>query len=386
MTALRGEPEHYNEAILEACLQNRQYDPQLEGGRAPYLMALVDKADLAQRLFQDLLTKLPGTDNYRDRNQMVDILAIYAGRGEEEAWDLLTTIAEGGDENAQNELAVLSERGLIWVRDHILPTIPPEDLWRLSGWLPDGEEDDRTPTQKELRSLSNEFKLQQKSHRASYEQTPSPAEFLARLGHEPLSWQASFAFAKEASEAEMIEVANFLLQATDRRALRTLDRVFGRRPYPLPLETLFPHVDHDNRGHYVRTILGRVDLPQIRDFGLDRLQRIPMPLGALAILEKSAVNSDWSPILQAVNRFQTQDPYDLHDVATDLVALLRSHPTSEWQPLAEWVYENSPCSYCRASAVRWMAETGTIPESIRREGIHDAESEIRDLIEKGSGE
>ncbi len=386
MTALREGPELYAEAILEACFENRQFDPQCEVGRAPYLLALADRANLTKHLLSELLIRIPTTEDRRDRNQMVDLLVLYAGRGEEEAWNLLITIAADGDENAQDELATLNERGLIWVSENVLPSLPPQDRWRISMWLPDEEADDCTPTQTALRSLYQTFDRQRKSQVSAPESTPSPAEFLSRLSHEPPSWQASAAFAKQASESELAKAAEHFLQTKNDSALRSLSRVFRQRPYPLHLDTLLPHIDDEDRGDYVRTILGRIDDPQLREFGLTQLQRDPLPSGSLEILRKSAQADDLSSIREALDRFTSDDLYEQHQIVLDLVSLLFSHPHPEWQPLAEWLYENSPCSFCRESGVRWIGEHGSIPETIRQERRYDAEPDIRSLIAKGSGE
>ena len=102
-----------------------------------------------------------------------------------------------------------------------------------------------------------------------------------------------------------------------------------------------------------------------------------MPLRAIRVITASFRPGDEAAVAAALPGVEGYDSYDLHDVVLDVVNLLREHPNSAWQYHAEWVYEHSPCSMCRGTAVDWMSTNGSVPQAIREEAAYDAESVVR---------
>ena len=47
-----------------------------------------------------------------------------------------------------------------------------------------------------------------------------------------------------------------------------------------------------------------------------------------------------------------------------------------------WIYENSLCSYCRESAVRYMGKRRWLSQDVLAEGLYDSNDEVVSYVEK----
>ena len=377
----RGDVAPYRELLLGGCVENFQYERYTEENRAAYLMGLLTLAGLERAGRERIEAALPGAEAGWDRDLMLDLLEEMAKMGDARARERLFECASAGEERAQNNFSSVDDDALQWVESNVLPTLLLEDRLRISSWLPEDEEDDRTETQRRLRVAYQKELARCKTKGRTYPNgKPDTREFLreTRAGRRPKT--SAYDFANMAGWKEFREAAELLLKARDAKVAWNLSRAFRRQAFPIPLRRIFPHATHPERGGAVCRILGGIDAPQVRHFARKLLRIRPLPWNAVETLTRSFRPGDEALVFSVLPDATGFDREDRHNVVLDVVSLIREHPETPWQPHAEWVYEHSPCSRCRASAVDWMADHGTLPLYILLEGPYDAEPEIRKAV------
>ena len=209
---------------------------------------------------------------------------------------------------------------------------------------------------------------------------PDAREFIREVAAGRRPKTRPYAFAQIATRKQFREAAEALLRTEDRQTAWRIAQAFRRRRFPLPRRRLFPHATHPERGGAVCEILGEIDAPQVRHFARGILRLRPLPWNAISALESSFRPGDERLVLSVLPDVVDYEADDLHGVVLDVVSLIREHPETPWQPHAEWVYDHSPCAFCRSSAVDWMADHGNLPDWIVEEAPYDAEPDIRNAI------
>jgi len=376
-----SDPAPFVDPILAACVKNLQWDRQCEENRALYMMRLIDLAGLQERALDAILEALPRSEAGWDRDWMVDLLEEFARRGDAKAWETLRSLAESGYKRAQNNLATANEAGLEWVVANILPNMSEDERCRIGYWLPDEEEDDRTALQRQMRLLDRDNDARRDAvRRAAPKPEPKASDFFRSLDDPKAPYASPVDFERLADVRQWRKAARRLMRETEGRPLRQLEGAFRRGGFPLPAKTLFRQATHPKRGWAVMSILGTLDTASVRRFALGLLRRRPLPWSALESIAASLRWGDEVVVLAALTSTEGKTNKTRHNPILDVVGFMREHPKGRWQPHAEWIYEHSPCSRCRASAVRWMGEHGVLPEAIREEGAYDAEPDVREHV------
>ncbi len=370
----RDSSEAYREILLAACTENLQYDRQCEENRAEWFVRLIDLADLRTEALERALAFLPTADPGWDRDWAIDLLGEFA-KTDTRAWGTLADLCAESEERAYSNLAESGEQGLAWIADQVVPNLPEDERWRIGMWLPDEERDDATPTQRRLRALAQEHEARREANRPTTRKPlPTARQYLDKRGDSNLH---PFEFAKIATRKEWREAAELFLAVPPNRRLLRLHMAFRNRDFPLPLRRLFAQATHPERGWAVCRVLEHIDAPQVRRFARKMIQTRPLPWNAIRTLAASFRKGDEALVASVFPDAVDYDAEDRHNVVLDLIVLMFDHPEAVWQPHAEWVYEHSPCSMCRLSAVNWMAQHGHLPVAILEEAPYDAEPEIR---------
>ena len=75
----------YREAILDACLHNRAYDPQVEGSRADYMHEVIELTGEVSDYRGEILKSLASSNEHWDTGQLFGLAGIFARHGDGEA-------------------------------------------------------------------------------------------------------------------------------------------------------------------------------------------------------------------------------------------------------------------------------------------------------------
>ncbi len=309
---------------------------------------------------------------------MIDLLGALASEGDARAWERLLDLAATGDERAQGDLAETGQSGLEWLEAHVVLSFSEEGRWRIFDWLPHDEESDTLPVQHRLRALCQTIQREER-RKSRPEVKLNPTTFLGGVQTNTALFVDAVAFARQANPRQWRRAAERLLRERRRRPLRTLAQAFRERPFPLAAGLLFRYADHPERGAVILEILGTLHTPAVRRFALGLLRRRPLPWNALDAIEASFRSGDETLILSALRSVADKDNSTRHGPILDTIALMFKYPSRLWQPHAEWIFEHSPCSLCRGSAFRWMAQHGTIPPPFLAEAPYDVESDVREV-------
>ena len=104
-----------------------------------------------------------------------------------------------------------------------------------------------------------------------------------------------------------------------------------------------------------------------------------MPPDVLAPILATFTEDDLALVENCLHEATQFNDEELHRFVLDLRRLTERHSTVDWIIALRWIYERSPCSYCRSEAFFSMTQRNSVPEDILAEALFDAESETRKL-------
>ncbi len=75
------------------------------------------------------------------------------------------------------------------------------------------------------------------------------------------------------------------------------------------------------------------------------------------------------------------DAEEAHSLGYSAMELAEKVPGQELAETVEWVYEQTPCTFCRYKAVEWLDQLGLLTPAQRYECQFDANEDIRKIGE-----
>ena len=368
LAAEERSPAHA-EAIVDACLHDRRFEPASFKSQVPYLHYIVGQAGLERTVADAILHALPDTPAGRDRDGMVDLLGLFARIGDARAFEALLPLASTGDHRAQDGLAASGDPGLEWCVEHILPRYAPEDQGFVWKWLINGKWDDRTPTRKRLRMIREESMARARREGPSDKLTASltgKAEF--EEAHFGPQWIDADTLLDVGDEARLRDFVA--------RAPRMKPRHDVRNPPPLPEGSV--------RTESACLVLAHLDSPGARTLALELLQRVPLVPRAPIALCNSGLPEDIPLVLAFLQRALSEPERILNAAAKDAEALARSKWHRAWQDLPRWAYKHAPSAEVRGAAFDWIVRVGRARRGLLREALYDVDAYTRNLAAERS--
>jgi hypothetical protein len=400
--------EPYRELLLEAFRGAQGYDPQCEGTRAQYLFDLAQAAHLEHELRSAALEGLAAcTDDRWDADQHTAVLVRFAERGDDSMGERVL---------AQFESMSIDSP----VFDSFAWVVPR--LVGLDGFLlvarRMGEGDDGHGHHGSCdyhRTLANEdfgeatvtaalhssaatdasiarFLRYSEAYRER-RQAPTSiphiplAEILALLrtdAENTRPWNRAKVWAWRASAEELQQAAGALESCTDPREQRGLLCMFARSAFPGPLELLvrFVHAEQPEIRDAAIAALGAFENTAARDHA-HRLLSLPEPQWeALRLFEHNYQPGDGVFVASLLGKAARDDPDGRHELASLLIdGFCGEDRGDDAVALLRWLYEHTPCSTCRASAVRALLHHDALDGTIAEECAWDTNSEIRELVD-----
>jgi hypothetical protein len=68
-----------------------------------------------------------------------------------------------------------------------------------------------------------------------------------------------------------------------------------------------------------------------------------------------------------------------HEVGIDLIDIIDKQRNTELIDCSLWLYENTPCAYCRQQILEILIALKQIPQNILEECLHDCSPEIQEI-------
>lgn len=382
--------------LLEACIHCQSYDPQSEGYRNDWLMGMLGMLPDPQPFYETILgTFLDSTDAH-DAEQMAGMLVTLAEQGHLKA---RSALYDKFDRQEFNEDWMLSARlisldgveGLLHVARTLGRRLATDSDFWLGGYLQHiaDEQFGMATVDEVLRKAAVDapdvlrFRHDLRAPRNEEATRDAPYTLDAYLsdlaeGGRKTRLLAS-RFARCGSESDHRALFELIEREHDASRLAAMLRVFAARiDPPGGVDGILRFARHQDAA--------------VREVTIDVLKRfVDHRLGDLAAELLDAGNLEAIDLLANNSRpGQFARIYDLlpasadeerdHRLGMDLNILCSHHRLPEAFDCLVWVYERTPCSYCRSNAVGELVEMGKLPPAIREECRHDSYDGSREWV------
>lgn len=415
----------FENAVVDACLHDRAYDPQSDGDRTPWLMEIIDASGAAVRIAQILIPELDrAVERFWDATQRCRIAREFARRGHAEArtrlyaclrkWPYTMDVLA-----AEDIIRLDGADGLLHVAEYLGKLIQVEPGF----WVDDGplqwfdESRDAGSARRVLdaasvhspavasylRHLDERDRERQDAGAAPMSgvgylstnnvqldtsgadmhvarmQRISPAQVVYEIEtadpERNRFWFTSWGL--HASEESLSAVIDAMTAQSEPGRLCKYLRVFSRRAMPVFDPAMLRCAEHDNPDvrELAHRALSNCAHPEVRRLAIERLRAGRVLEGELKLLKKNYQPGD-AVVIERVLQVP-EDLDQLHGLIFDLVEVFRSNRVAELAKVMLFVYEESPCSNCRFNAVKCLVDTMKAPDWLLAECRHDSSDEIR---------
>jgi hypothetical protein len=402
--------------VLEACIKNQLYDRQCEGDRNAWLHAMFHNSPFHEEFRSIILDRLLIEEETWNLSQLFGITLIMAEKGDELARQRLRIRAmKIANESSSHEwmgsrelIALDGEEGWIeLVRAYGRRLLADPDTW-VPGDLSDFHDDtfrlkavQEWAVQEEvIMAYRNYLAKQGVFDAASTEDRPSAEEEAAKRREQsranlPLQKLLQNAqdkcgqypgnylrFARHATPEELLKVYEHLIDETDDEVRVRLLWVFRRIPLPQLDECIFQWVysTHDDLREAAITALSHSEDTRIHELARalcvePNLTKVEGNLPLLFIHHYGG-EEDATLITSALKGLNL-DAYGLHYWGYSLLDLADKHSDPALAEALRWVYEKTPCSYCRSCALDNLHKMNQLSPEILEECQYDGSEEIR---------
>lgn len=395
----------YREIILDACLHNKAYDPQVEGSRAEYMLDLMrssgDTAFYADAVVRSLAEEAGDWDD----TQRFRIARLMAQSGNQSARHAMRSAFQAkkiSDSSIATEFIELDGiQGLLFVIGQIGEQLAQNpDQWEddalvaIAGDICGKETvetalKEASATDKNVKtylSAVEENRMLRAINRhadpkdLTYEEVRSLIEANKSTG---LLWQ----WAQVASNTDMERAAHDLTKETEPKKLKSYLRLFGKRKFPLEPDYLLQLVakpDGPVPRHALRA-LANIEHEKIRSLAFYLVEtRSSLRDYAIDLLVKNFHDGDHATVEAWCD--SEHDPGIVNAFDRSLRDFFAAHPNSENEVrLLRKSYEKEPCAHCRSFIVERLLELDSLTDTLKRECEYDSYSETRGLVNPQRG-
>ena len=403
------------DALLNAVIHCLTYDPQSEGDRSGWMMELLSFCRDPETYYRAVLAHFPESDDGHDIAQMAAMLVILAQRGYPGARDLLYAKLDrqylGGGDTAGQHIVHFDGQDIV-------------DLDGIEGFLhvaevigrrmltdPDFRPDDYLLTAAgEKHGADIVAAALQRAARTNSNVSAYVDAIVAQSGS-----LIPNAKANAAPKRERISLAAFLDAPLDAKSKRRITQMrFGRQATADELTSLLQLIAEEKDGTrlgYYLGVFNTADMPELsppilelarsgagetRDLAISALARLTDDrvrslalelldkgvLKAIDLFAKNYRDGDFDRI--ATKLSAPDDDRQGHDIGLDLLRVCRDHPVPASAECLVWIYEHTPCAFCRNSAVDDLLAIDRLPAALALECQHDCYPDTREAVAKAS--
>lgn len=278
--------------------------------------------------------------------------------------------------------------GLIWLISHkgVMPA--PENSWTFHWWLDDLREKLGEPAVSEwlARESASRPEVAEFARLAAmplskpwkppaYDAEVPSYEILRAQGRTPGSERMSiYRWVRLAESRELERAWRAMETEQDPDWLWRLAGGLSRKPEHCDIGKMVERALAWDRRHnpFARALEGIVD-PRVRQLGFDLILKGAAADGLGPVVTNYRSGDD-TAILAAVTPLT--DDWDVHGTGLDV---LRLSDRLDCRDLLLWVYEQTPCSECRNSALRHLIDRVQAPELVLRECLADCLEDTREI-------
>ncbi len=413
--------DDYVDLVLAACLSQQCYDTQSEPSRAKWLFELFQHSDYYPKFQTDILSALTNSHDERDLEQLFDLAYWMAKLGDKKAKKILrqqTFKIACEDTYSRNGLGA----------EELLKLGKKKDLLKLakiySQRLKLGEDDCHIPfdqfiyPKKQIaRSLSvlkkhaqadpdiqtclnylqthyaNDIAGKNTIYQQNWEQQKQLfrekyplAQIILRASNKEGKFPGLYARFGRCATPEELEYIFVLLLKTHKKSVRKrLLWVFSRTAIPRWDKRLLKWAasKHSGLKWAATTALGRIQDRRIYQFAKKQLVQHGLNGDYWSGLDLFLHNYGKAVpklLMQALSQLEVDEEDEHHGLASSIIKLTENNPDPKLFKALEWVYENTPCSFCRCEALQQLKHLKKLRPHIKREAAFDSHKKIRQLV------
>jgi hypothetical protein len=393
----------YRDVILDACLHNRAYDPQVEGSRAEYMIDVMRESGEMAFLADAVLRSLSDAEHNWDTPQRFAVARRLAQSGNSEAREAMYAAFETREFSARDvaeEFVVLDGvPGLLFVVSRIgIQLARNSEEWEDDYLLSEARRvcgpetvdaalQDAAKTNANVRvyldRVNKNIALKAATSRVepeglTYSQIRTSIE-AGQAGGLLTKW------GQLASDSDLDAAAHDLIQERDPQKLQSYLRIFRKRSFLLEISLLLKLVELTDGPvpRHALSVLANLHDERIRSLAFRLIEtRSSKRAYSIDLLVQNFRDGDHQ-IVESWCDAET-DPGAINAFDRSLRDLFAAHPDldSETRLLRNF-YEMEPCAHCRCDIVERLSHLNTLTEDIRRECEYDSYAETRSLVKVG---
>jgi hypothetical protein len=391
----------FRDAILDACLHNKAHDAQIDGGRAEYMVDLINASGDAAFFENAVIQSIGEPPKDWDTEQRFQIARLLAQSGNQLArqamYSAFPTLGKSSSDVASEFIELDGIDGLLFVAGEIGVQLAHDpDRWENGELLFNAAEicgKEAVESSLAVAAFSNagirtylDATEASRNKNSSVSRPDVSVLSYGEVKERIASRNASGILAKwgrTASDADIALAAHDLVQEMDPKRLIDCLRMFRQRPFPLNVDLLLRLVVSQPDGPIPRhalSALANVEDEKVRSLAFSLVETgASNRIYAVDLLIKNFREGDHE-IIAAWWNAET-DPDYLQSFGSSLVTFFAAHPGSPIEiDLLRNLYERQPCAHCRSSVVERLLELRALTDDLRRECEYDSYLETRDLV------
>lgn len=393
----------YQDAILNACLHNTTYDPQVEGFKTAYLMEIIDltpRPEFYYAHIREAAAHIGDETDDRDACQLVELTSALAQRGDAQARQILYQVFLENlmDENTLGATAIIEvdgAAGFNFVADKLgelrrSETEPATDssvlLFTLEEVLGEAAAHKALAYARKSNPNIDYYLTLLETQQHAPPQSINEREVVAHLSYEKArsSIESGSFFrlrdwVRGTSEQNLRQAAQDLLEQQDPQQILRCLRIFQHRPFPLDPQLLFQFMDLEHPQfsipRVVLSALANIEHSSVRTFGLGLIQQGRFSGAAVRLLTHMLRSEDWA-LIESLSA-QELDDETYHDLTWSVQDIFKQHPDSQATATLLNLYTYGPCSTCRERILLMLKSIGELSQQIREECLYDSNHYIR---------
>lgn len=407
----------YKDLVIEACLQDQNFDSQIDSSRAPWLFSMFHNTpfytefreaifnglktssswDLAQQCH--LLREMALVGDTLARQRLKETVFKYAAQASEDEGIIAETFVDMQTTEEFLELARmygnrLLEDSTAFPNDGLIPEEKKQEFKDLlyqyakedpliqRYWQYLGERGilddvpntiDRDTAKKNWHErVRREYTLEQILKDAQNKKGDLPGRYRT--------------FGMHATKEELVSVYASLMRENDPEVQLRLLWVFRRAVLPEMNDSIIQWANGPDAGLRESAIFS---LSEIYDERVHKLAKEKVTRGELvgpdfhviSLFLHNYENSDAQLITNSLYSIEANEE-DTHSLGFDLIQLSKAQSDPGLSDALKWVYEHTPCMNCRYQALVELYRYNQVDEQIAQELPFDAEEDIRKFAGK----
>jgi len=395
----------FRDPIQHACCHITAYDPQFEGTRAEYLHDVI-RVTRNPSFYRDAVASAleQSGDDY-DASLLFDLAGLFAADGDDDLRRRMyakfdANAAHGDDLGATAIVDLDKASGLVHAADKVGTLLAAGHESRYYEYLLSVAEDAGVSVPLDVLrqaapgrpGLSNYLAVVEATNARRAQSKTARRDPKSVALKEFLTWLESIETARppvspilwgqQASDGDLQQVADLLLNEDRPKHLRALLRIFKNRPYPLDSKHLIRLAGHIDKVVALSSLqaLKQIVQPEVRTFALSLIYGSDnLAARAVGVLVKNNAPGDHA-LIEAMSE-RLQEPEAIHSFSFVATEYYEAHPEPDSETrIMLRLYEKNPCSFCREKTVERLLALGAFPEWMRLECAYDSNLEVRKMV------